>query len=286
MFLAIQLALLKGKKKIIFKTKKLATEAKRAHDANQKSYGKVSNFDLDKYQKFLMIEEYADGIDLIKAVDFYKESYRVATDRSFSAIIKPYLDSRKNKNVSNEWMVTIRGYLEKVKSHFKNARIDKITRMDLESYLGNMPYSMAYKDNVRRAIKSVFKYAKSVGWCKTNPAADLEPYIEDGKKVEFISLECAVKFFKSIEDSYPEYIPFSAIRAFAGMRTSHVKRLSWDNINFEEKGIRVVDRGKSDLDFIQGFPENLWVWLEAYKKYPIFTPKLDRKIGKHIKDIE
>ena len=76
------------------------------------------------------------------------------------------------------------------------------------------------------------------------------------------------------------------MRAFAGMRTSHVKNLSWDDINFDEKGIRVKNRGKSVNDFLQGFPENLWLWLDQYKHLPIYIPNVDRKSGEIIRELD
>jgi integrase len=275
----------KKRKRLFFKTKKLATEAKRTHDSNQKSYGKVSSFDLNKYQQFLMLEEYADGIDLIKAVDHYKETYRVATERKFESIVEPFIEHKKNLNVSPEWVITIRGYLEKLKANFRNARIDKINRIDLEEFISNLPHSVSYKDNVRRVTKDLFKYAESVGWCKVNPAKDLAPYKNINKKILFMGCGNVIKLFKYLETNRPELIPFNAIRAFFGMRTSHVKRLTWDNINFEDQGIRVQDKGKSDLDYLQGYPENGWQWLAKYKRHPINFSNVDRMSGEVIREL-
>ncbi len=273
----------KQRKRLFFKLKKDALRCQKIHNTNQVSYGNISDFDLTNYQRLLDVERYADGLDLVKAVDYYRASYRVATEKVFKDLVKPYIKSKKAKNVSNEWMITIKGYLEKLISRFGSSRIDAITREQLEEYIHELPYSVSYKDNVRRFTKNYFKYAKSLKWIKEDPAKDLEPIIDESKEIKFISCSNTLSFFNVLKKQSPELIPYNCIRAFAGIRTSHVKRLTWDDINFEERGIRIKDGGKADLDFLQGHPENLWVWLKAYRKYKIFPSKADRCTGLIIK---
>jgi site-specific recombinase XerD len=273
------------RKRLFFKTKKGALECKKAHDSNQRSYGKVANFDLEKYQKFLMLEEYADGIDLVKAIDHYKSTYRVATDRKFSGIIKLYLNNKKSKNVGTEWISTLKGYLEKLTSRFRSSRIDKITKVELEEFISSLPYSISYKDNIRRVTQNLFKYAVSIKWCKDDPAKDLEPFLGGENEVKFISACDTKKLFNYLENNNKSSIPFNALRAFAGMRTSYAKRILWSDVSFEERGIRVESVGKSQKDFLQGFPENLWVWLTKYRSQPIKYPKVDRETGAIIKEL-
>lgn len=272
------------RKRLFFITKKEAQRCQKMHNLNQASYGNITDFDLSNYQRLIQLEKYADGIDLVKAVDHYRATYRVATGKKFKDAVKPYLKYKKEKNVSKEWLITVKGYLEKLTSGFGNSRIDKITRIQLEDFLGQLPYSVSYKDNLRRLLKNYFKYAVSVKWAKENPALELEPYVADSKKIEYITADNCIRLFKILKSSFPELIPFNVIRAFAGIRTSHVKRLSWNDINFEERGIRIKDQGKADIDFLQGHPENLWVWLAKYKQYKIFPNKADRKTGTILRD--
>lgn len=272
----------KQRKRLFFKFKKDALRCQKMHDLNQVSYGNISSFDLTNYQRLLDIEKYADGVDLIKAVDHYRATYRVATDKKFSDLAPAYMKAKKGKNVTKDWLTTIKGYLEKLLSRFGNSRIDTITREQLEEFIHELPYSVSYKDNVRRFAKNYFKYALSLKWVKESPAEDLEPIIESARVIKFITASECSRLFNILKSSFPQLIPFNCIRAFAGMRTTHVKRLSWDEINFEERGIRIKDGGKADLDFLQGYPENLWVWLKAYKAYEIYPSKADRLTGKII----
>lgn len=275
----------KKRKRLFFKTKKKAIEAKKTHDSSQKEYGRVSNFDLDHYQKLLAIEEYADGIDLVKAIDCYKLSHHSSNAKAIEEVASLYLENKKEINVSPEWIVTLRGYLEKLKLNFRNASIDRIELKDLKLFLSKLPYSISYKDNMRRVMQNFFEFAVDAGWCKSNPAKKLKPYIYKKEEILYVSAKDVSILFKCLEDSHQHLIPFNAIRAFAGMRTSHVKKLSWDDINFEEKGIRVKNRGKSVNDFLQGFPENLWLWLNQYSHLPIYIPNVDRKSGDIIRQL-
>ena len=269
----------KKRKRLFFKTKKHAAEAKKTHDSNQKEYGRVSNFDLDHYQKLLAIEEYADGIDLVKAIDYYKLSHYSSNAKAVDEVALLYLESKKEINVSPEWVVTLRGYLEKLKSHFKNASIDRIELKDLKQFLSKLPYSISYKDNMRRVLQNFFEFAVDADWCKSNPAKKLKPYIFKKEEILYVSAKDVSILFQCLEDSHQHLILFNAIRAFAGMRTYHVKNLLWEDIDFEERGIRVKNRGKSVNDFLQGFPENLWLWLRKYSHLPIYIPNVDRKSG-------
>ena len=62
----------KKRKRLFFKTKKLATEAKRTHDSNQKSYGKVSSFDRAKSIHLRSVGSSSDS----SAVDGFKQMKR------------------------------------------------------------------------------------------------------------------------------------------------------------------------------------------------------------------
>ena len=100
-----------------------------------------------------------------------------------------------------------------------------------------------------------------------NVARQVPKIEEQTKQVEIIAIEDARKLFKVLEEHYPHLVPFNALRAFGGIRTAHAKTMTWEQINFVEKGIRFDGGGKRVYSFLEGYPDNLWVWLEKYRSY-------------------
>src|SRR5690606_29352464 len=59
-----------------------------------------------------------------------------------------------------------------------------------------------------------------------------------------------------------------ALGAFAGMRSSAIARLAWEEIDFAQRGILTPAEKtkKKRRQWIEDLPDNLWKWLEQTPK--------------------
>jgi integrase len=63
-----------------------------------------------------------------------------------------------------------------------------------------------------------------------------------------------------------KFIPYLAIGAFAGVRSSEVCRLTWEDIRFDQKAIRLgPEITKTQSGRLALMPDNLITWLNSYK---------------------
>ena len=276
----------KKRKRKFFKTKSEANKFKKTQDANQIRYGEVTDFDLERYHRLSELENTLANGQLEEAVAFYRQHNPMATDLCVRKATKQFLKDKKEQNVSTEWITTMKGYLDKLNKYMGKQTVVSVTPRKLKNFLSSLKYTVSYKDNVRRVLRTFFEWLRKDGYIKTNPAKDLDAYIVSDKVVKYLHYKDCEKILRYMERERPDLVPFTAISAFAGMRTSHIKRLSWDNIDFEDKGIRVESKGKAERDFIDEYPENLWLWLEKYKQYPISKYNTARERGSVISLLE
>ena len=72
------------------------------------------------------------------------------------------------------------------------------------------------------------------------------------------------KLFRANETVDPDICGLLALGAFGGMRASAIERLSHGEIKLEEWAILTPAEKTKKLrrNYIEGLPENLWLWLE------------------------
>lgn len=238
-----------------FKSKAQAKAFIDVQNQSKRSYGEVSSFDIEDYQRLKKLEQ-----SLMPR----------ASSVTSKSLVKEFID-QQNGRVCSEHLVNLRCYTKKFNIYFGETEIADIDLLALEEFFRSIDYANETKNNVRRAIYTMFEFAKTRKQIESNPVDDLPLFIVEPKPIEYISVESTGKLFAYLETHRAELIPRLALRAFAGMRTAHANRITWDNINFEEKGIRIESRGKAKEDFLEGHPPNLWKWLNKYKSQTLLA---------------
>jgi len=79
-----------------------------------------------------------------------------------------------------------------------------------------------------------------------------------------LKVEEMEKLFRANETVDPEVCGLLALGAFAGMRSSAVSNVDYQEIDFAQRGIHTPAEKtkKRRRQWIEGLPENLWAWLE------------------------
>jgi integrase len=147
-----------------------------------------------------------------------------------------------------------------------SCRVDQITKADLQNYLSGLTTAPASKAVRWRAIRAM------LNWCerqdppllRDNPARLVR--LETGAKseIQFLSVaEC--ESILAVEGPHRHAI---ALQLFAGLRPEEIAgrekdRLQWDNVNREERLIRVpgpvAKTGTSRI--LDSLPDTIWLWM-------------------------
>lgn len=269
------------RKRKYFLAKSEATACFARQKAQKRKYGEASEFDLEDYQRLKAIEQRLQGVPLEEAVRHYMSIGKLRESPKLNQAIEEYL---LQKECSKEHLVNLRIYLQKMLDNLGDVRVATIQARDIHFVLRNLDYSMVYKNNMRRAFVTFFNYCIFNDYATSNEAERVPLFKEERGDVECIAIQDAKKLFEVLESDYPHLVAFNALRAFAGIRTAHAKTMSWSQINFEERGIRFSGGGKRVTSYLEGYPDNLWLWLEKYRGQEIseaFSRETGRVTQKH-----
>jgi len=108
---------------------------------------------------------------------------------------------------------------------------------NLESYLS--------KESVRKTvmfIKQVFRWAANYGYISYNPAEEIKYSTGKKKKrIRWFTKDELIKIFDYADEHFPKFSPVFKFLYYTGMRLSEVVALQWQDVDFKNKMIRVVD---------------------------------------------
>lgn len=272
------------RKRKFFTTKSEATACLNTQKNSFKLFGQVTEFDLQNYARYKRLEDSLRGGTLEDAVASYNALGSQGASITLAQGAEEYL---AGKECSQEHLINLRIYLGKMCDNLGSKKVTEIRAKDIHKVINQMDYSMVYKNNIRRAFVTFLNYCIFNQYVSTNEAEKVPIFKEEKNEIECISVENTKKLFNVLEESYPHLVAFNALRAFAGIRTAHAKTMQWQQINFEEKGIRFSGGGKRVTAFLEDYPENLWSWLNSYKGSTI-EPTFAKETGQVMKchDIE
>jgi hypothetical protein len=181
-------------------------------------------------------------------------------------LVTEFLDEKKKQGRSER-------HLETLKSHCKRfgdvvcMNIGSVTAADVDLFLNNMEIGARTRDNIVNSINTLFEYAKRKRYLPSDHdelsrVARLDND-HDGP-IEIYTPEEMKALLAAADESL---LPFIAIGAFAGLRSSEIQRLDWQDVKFDsdciivQKG-KVKQRGKSRR--VVPMLPNLKNWLKSF----------------------
>lgn len=139
----------------------------------------------------------------------------------------------------------------------------------------------SHRDLSPRSLKNLWDSVRNfLSWCKSArrwivevPAVDMRLFPRiPSTRVEIWTLAEADAALRFIEKNYPRFMPFYALRLFAGLRTSEAAAMRWEWIDFKRRTIRVpaeICKTRDDwLILPQFLPDDgatVFAWLAAYR---------------------
>ena len=202
----------------------------------------------------------------------------------FGQVVKEFLEEVKPPARSYRYWQDCSARLGLVAERYKDKPILEIRTLDLENHLNSIQRRICTKqgvrtkssgpgkkaigrnrNNYRRALCTVFSYAKRLGYLSRGVETEAEHLAKtpdrDGKIEIYTPEEMQI-----ILDHLPDkWIPFAAIGAFAGCRAAEIHRLDWKDIEMDERHITVESsKSKTGKRRTVLISDTLYAWLAPY----------------------
>jgi site-specific recombinase XerD len=145
---------------------------------------------------------------------------------------------------------------------FKNIAVHKVARDDVEAWLEEEDFSVQTRRNYIRDLHILFKFALGRGWTSENPIAGIE---KPAEKTGEVSILLPAQAQALLGVAQGEVLLGIAIKTFAGLRTSELLTLDWNDVT-EERIVVQARHAKTRRRRVVTVSENLRVWLKPLLK--------------------
>src|SRR5262245_25153584 len=168
-------------------------------------------------------------------------AYLKATARSCSAeqLVEEMLAKKKADKMSERHVDNLKSRLSYFSAKFNGKLVAAITTREIDDWLGELPVAPSTRNCYRNIAIQAFNFAIKRGYAVENPAAKTDKVKTPDGDIGILSVTQTARL---LESSGPELLPYIAIGAFAGLRSSEIERLDWSDINFESGLIKVEAR--------------------------------------------
>jgi integrase len=133
----------------------------------------------------------------------------------------------------------------------------------LNKWLISQPVSATTRNNIRLRLSKFFKYARKKLWIEESPIGEVDKAkIQRTKEPCIYTPEQASSILLHADHNL---VPFFAIGLFAGLRTSEIERLDWNNVDFRKRHIKIAAANtKTAQKRFVPMSDNLVAWLAPY----------------------
>jgi integrase len=134
---------------------------------------------------------------------------------------------------------------ENIKTDLGGEFIDTVSARKLETWLARREHPVS-RNTYRKRIVSVWRWAQKRGYLPRDTkteAEQTERAREDAPVIGIVNVATWQKFIELIRAKDPELISVAAIAGFCGLRRVEIHGQTWEDINLEEKFLRVT-KGK------------------------------------------
>lgn len=252
---------------------------------------------------FDKIKAICGDFDPVEAVLFWKRYCHpeASSAPSVDACFNAFIDWQEKSGRSGEHIRALKMAGKKLSKTFRGKALAELNAQNLLSWL------FSFSHLSPRSIRNLWDNTRNfLSWCKSAkrwipevPQIDqrLLP-LQTHSRVEIWSFEEARYAMRYIEKNFPAYVPYYALRLFAGLRRSEAQKMRWEWIDFEkrtilvpatdEEGNRVCKTGDDWLilpTFLPNQAETVFAWLKHFggmnPSGPIDTPyaNVARKIA-------
>jgi integrase len=209
---------------------------------------------------------------LTEAVRIYMQGRRAPDRVTLDKALALFIKSRNDAQVRTATIVWYDEFLQVVAAQFGERIIDDITRAEFHGWIRDLERGRASKAAIARASRALWRFciAHEPAMATQDVTVGLTFIVQadtkDGSQ-KFLRIAECEKLMKNIPLQFRSAV---AIMLFAGVRPEEIAgqlgkpRLIWENVNLEERIIRVpssvAKTGQTRI--LENLPETIWKWLQ------------------------
>jgi len=227
-----------------FATLEEAIAGKRRAELEVKNNGANAReiFSGDEQREYAAAKKICGGeVSVVEACLFWRENkqFFATKQATVNEVIEQALDITSKKNITREYISTLRSAYKKFAAVFGTRKIASICDREIIEWLMSLEYGALSKRNLSTRIVMLFKIAKTLDYVAVVPEIErtLLPKVPP-VPVCVYTVEETRQILDIICKYYPQFIAFFALRFFCGLRNTETTKMCWEWI--DEKRKRIV----------------------------------------------
>ena len=129
--------------------------------------------------------------------------------------------------------------LSRAKPELVERNFSELTVAECEEWLNAAFHTNPQFNKARTMLHGLFEFALRREWCDKNPIKRIERKKVVEKEIQPLKLAETKRLIKTAQNESPEYAIVAALLVYTGIRPREVRRLTWRDIDIEEKTITV-----------------------------------------------
>ena len=129
--------------------------------------------------------------------------------------------------------------LLRITPEFGKRNFSELSVTECEEWLNAAFHTDSQFNKARAMLHGLFEFALRREWCDKNPIKRIERKKVVEKEIQPLKLSETKRLIKTAQNESPEYAIVAALLVYTGIRPREVRRLTWRDIDTEEKTITV-----------------------------------------------
>ena len=214
------------------------------------------------------------GVSFRDAASFYLEHHAApSVSPTVREVFEEYKQAKLKTNCREWHLRTINYRIGKFAVRFGDTRISEVTAGQIEQWLDGYqsrrgkPLSPVSRNNFLAYLNSFFNHAVRNGHATSNPVEKIDRAHFDRPEIAILTPDQVRSLLEAARQYTPDLVPYTAIAVFAGIRPTELRRLTWEDINFDLRYIHVCGAAaKGRNERYVDMADVLIEWLNLYRR--------------------
>ena len=222
----------------------------------------ISPRELAEAREALALLRKAKEGTLRDAVCFYLAHHSPSSRVSFADAMESFLTAKRGAGLVAQHISELESQIKSLSNFAKVQQVSDITRDHVEKWIAEKKVAQRTKANSLRDARNFFRFCRARGMMTHDPLTGIErPRIVANETGIITPIQA--RLLLNAADA--EILPALAIKLFAGLRTSEVRRLDWRDITANHVIVRACN-AKTRSRRVVDICECLAAWLAPFRQ--------------------
>jgi integrase/recombinase XerD len=195
---------------------------------------------------------------------------------SVAKLVEEFRASRQAKGKSAIYLRDLRSRLGRFQATFCDRIVADFAAREIDEWIQSLNVGPQTQNNFRAVLSAMWTFAVRRGYAESNIVRLVD---KSAVARDHVPVFTVTELRNLLEAAGSAYLPVLAIGAFAGLRPEEINKLRWEDIDFQERTIRVnATASKTRKKRFAEVSENLKAWLDPHirKAGPVAPRNLRR----------